>query len=151
MEINVRKGIREDYDQMFYLWKEGLCDTYEFVHHLFTEERLKTWKRKLLQCKSYVAEADRQMVGFIAVYQTDIHGIFVHRDYRSIGIGKALMTSCKRDYDVLNMHLYSAGNRAYRFCERENFIITGAAMEPEFSEMEYFMSWNSSAAGKAGR
>ncbi len=144
MEIKIRTGYRSDLEQLMQLWLSGNRQAHQFVAPDYWEAHYNSVRDMLPEAKVFVAEdADRQIAGFVGIQGRCISGLFVAEHYRSKGIGKALLERCKREFPCLKLQVYAKNERAFRFYQREGFLITRAQVDPEAGAMEYHMAWTS--------
>lgn len=99
-------------------------------------------REAILKANVYVYEdKDGKIAGFTGVTDGYLAGIFVRRDRRSRGIGKALLDFCKRRNPKLTLHVYKKNLAAYRFYKREGFLEEGIQRDPATGEKEYYQIW----------
>ena len=68
-----------------------------------------------------------------------IAGVFVRKEARSKGTGKALLDYVKEIKRELTLHLYVKNERAVRFYQREGFQILKKMTDDATGEEEYLM------------
>ena len=144
MDITIRRGNRGDLEQIMNLWLTGNRQGNDFVNEDYWELHYNQVRDLLLQARVYVAEGEnRQIIGFVTLLGKHIAGLFVAALYRGQGIGKLLLQRCKLDRSVLTLQVYAKNEGAFRFYQREGFLITQAQLDTEVGAMAYSMAWTS--------
>ena len=90
----------------------------------------------------YIDECKNEIEGFVGLDQEYIAGIFVRKEARSKGIGKALLDFIKEKKQELTLNVYQKNERAVRFYEREGFQIIDRSIDKNTAEKEYLMRWS---------
>ena len=72
-----------------------------------------------------VARGGDVVEGFLIRDQQEVHALYVKREARSRGVGKALLLRAKAVEPVLKLWTFQANRRAQSFYLREGFIETG--------------------------
>ena len=100
-------------------------------------------KEMLLQAEVYVCEDEEsnEIRGFIGLEEEYIAGVFVRKEIRSKGTGKALLDYVKEIKRELTLHVYVKNERAVRFYQREGFQILKKMTDDATGEEEYLMDW----------
>ena len=71
-----------------------------------------------------------------------IAGLFVRREARGRGIGRALMDEAKGRRERLRLHVYRKNAGALRFYRREGFSVLEEQTDPGTGEAESVMVWH---------
>ena len=97
----------------------------------------------LLQAEVYVCgdEKSNEIRGFIGLEDEYIAGVFVRKEDRSKGTGKALLDYVKEIKKKLTLHVYVKNERAVRFYQREGFQILKKMTDDATGEEECLMAW----------
>ena len=90
----------------------------------------------------YIDECKNEIEGFVGLDQEYIAGIFVRKEARSKGIGKALLDFIKEKKQELTLNVYQKNERAVRFYERQGFQIIDRSIDKSTAEKEYLMQWS---------
>lgn len=142
MEIRIREGYRSDLERLMELWLTGNRQAHDFVKPDYWEAHFNTVREMLPESKIFVAECpDRKIAGFVGMQDRLIAGLFVDADCRCQGVGKALLERCKQEHSYLKLQVFAKNEGAFRFYQREGFLITKAEVVPEIGAMEYHMAW----------
>lgn len=140
----IRRLQKPDIDTVSDIWLEANRDTHDFIPAEYWENEFLPVKEMLLQAEVYVYtdEYKNEIEGFVGLDQEYIAGIFVRKEARSKGIGKALLDFVKGKKQELTLNVYQKNERAVRFYEREGFYIVESTMDESTGEKEYLMRWS---------
>ena len=138
----IRKMKCEDLDPVMDIWLASNLDAHDFISHDYWKRNYSIVREAIQKADIFVYEdKDGKIAGFTGVTDGYLAGIFVRRDRRSRGIGKALLDYCKRRNPKLFLHVYKKNLAAYRFYKREGFLEEGIHREPVTGEEEYCQVW----------
>lgn len=86
-----------------------------------------------------VARLRGRVVGFIAVGEGCVHGLYLSQAHRGRGIGRALMAHAQGAYPSLTLYAHAANHDARRFYGAAGFRPTGfgAANDEGLTEIRY--------------
>lgn len=139
----IRKLQKTDIDTVSQIWLDANRDAHDFIPAEYWENNFLPVKEMLLQAEVYVYidECKNEIEGFVGMDQEYIAGIFVRKEARSGGIGKALLDFVKEKKQELTLNVYRKNERAVRFYEREGFQIIDRTVDKSTDEKEYLMKW----------
>ena len=139
----IRKLQKTDIDTVSQIWLDANRDAHDFIPAEYWENNFLPVKEMLLQAEVYVYmdECKNEIEGFVGLDQEYIAGIFVRKEARSGGIGKALLDFVKEKKQELTLNVYRKNERAVRFYEREGFQIIDRTVDKSTDEKEYLMKW----------
>lgn len=139
----IRKLQKTDIDTVSQIWLDANRDAHDFIPAEYWENNFLPVKKMLLQAEVYVYmdECKNEIEGFVGLDQEYIAGIFVRKEVRSEGIGKALLDFVKGKKQELTLNVYKKNERAVRFYEREGFQIIDRTVDKSTDEKEYLMKW----------
>ena len=139
----IRKLQKTDIDTVSQIWLDANRDAHDFIPAEYWENNFLPVKKMLLQAEVYVYmdECKNEIEGFVGLDQEYIAGIFVRKEARSGGIGKALLDFVKEKKQELTLNVYRKNERAVRFYEREGFQIIDRTVDKSTEEKEYLMKW----------
>ena len=139
----IRKLQKTDIDTVSQIWLDANRDAHDFIPAEYWENNFLPVKKMLLQAEVYVYMDERKnrIEGFVGLDQEYIAGIFVRKEARSGGIGKALLDFVKEKKQELTLNVYRKNERAVRFYEREEFQIIDRTVDKSTDEKEYLMKW----------
>lgn len=139
----IRELQKTDIDTVSQIWLDANRDAHDFIPAEYWENNFLPVKKMLLQAEVYVYmdECKNEIEGFVGLDQEYIAGIFVRKEVRSGGIGKALLDFVKEKKQELTLNVYRKNERAVRFYEREGFQIIDRTVDKSTDEKEYLMKW----------
>lgn len=139
----IRALQKTDIDTVSQIWLDANRDAHDFIPAEYWENNFLPVKKMLLQAEVYVYMDERKnrIEGFVGLDQEYIAGIFVRKEARSGGIGKALLDFVKEKKQELTLNVYRKNERAVRFYEREGFQIIDRTVDKSTDEKEYLMKW----------
>ena len=139
----IRELQKTDIDTVSQIWLDANRDAHDFIPAEYWENNFLPVKKMLLQAEVYVYmdECKNEIEGFVGLDQEYIAGIFVRKEARSGGIGKALLDFVKEKKQELTLNVYRKNERAVRFYEREGFQIVDRTVDKSTDEKEYLMKW----------
>ena len=140
----IRRMQKTDIDAISGIWLDANREAHDFIPAEYWESNFLTVKKMLLQAEVYVYidECKNEIEGFVGLDQEYIAGIFVRKEARSKGIGKALLDFIKEKKQELTLNVYQKNVRAVRFYERQGFQIIDRYMDKNTDEKEYLMRWS---------
>lgn len=140
----IRRMQKKDIDIVSVIWLDANKDAHDFIQAEYWESNFLPVKEMLLQAEVYVYidECKNEIEGFIGLEETYIAGIFVRKEARSEGIGKALLDFIKEKKQELTLNVYQKNVRAVRFYERQGFQIIDRSIDKNTAEKEYLMRWS---------
>ena len=132
-----------DASQAADLWLAANTEAHSFIPASYWREHYEAVKEMLLQAEVYVYEDENsnEIYGFIGLEDAYIAGVFVRRELRSKGTGRALLDYVKERKKELTLHVYAKNERAVRFYQREGFQILEKMTDEATGEEEYLMGW----------
>jgi len=145
----IRELQKTDIDTVSQIWLDANRDAHDFIPAEYWENNFLPVKKMLLQAEVYVYMDERKnrIEGFVGLDQEYIAGIFVRKEARSGGIGKALLDFVKEKKQELTLNVYRKNERAVRFYERERFHVVEMAADKNTAEKEYLMRWDKKGKG----
>lgn len=128
-------------DRLMTIWLQGNLEAHPFVAANYWQDMAPLVAQQLSAATLYVATADAQIVGFAGLTSHYIAGIFVAHDYRSRGIGHALLTQLQTDYSTLTLSVYPQNQGAVSFYQHHGFTAGTSAIDPETGVRDQEMLW----------
>ena len=139
----IRKLKPTELSSVMQIWLDANIETHQFVHAQYWHDTAEHVRKLLATADIYVYETDdtHKVVGFIGLFNNHIGGLFVHKAYRSSGVGKALVDYVKLSKAYLVLNVFGKNEMAYRFYRREGFQLSRTQTDPHTQETEYEMFW----------
>ncbi|WP_410012967.1 N-acetyltransferase [Sodalis sp. C49] len=139
----IRPFVPGDMPALLALWLDSTTRAHPFIRAGYWLESLPLVRDDYLpQARSWVAERDGVITGFISVMMEQFVGaVFVAPRYHRQGIGQALMTRVKQRYPVLTLEVYQLNRAACHFYYRQDFREIGKAFNAETGHMLLTLQW----------
>lgn len=134
-----------DLEQVMALWLAGNLDAHSFIDPAYWEGSYPQVREQIPQAQVWVAAEGNRLLGFLGLTGDYIAGIFVSREVRSRGVGRALLAEGKRQAPQLSLHVYRRNARALTFYLREGFTVQTTQTDPETGEEELLLLWKKAA------
>lgn len=140
----IRRLQAKDMDTVAQIWLDANRDAHDFIPAEYWENNFLPVKEMIFQAEVYVYidECKNEIEGFVGLDQEYIAGIFVRKEVRSTGIGKALLDFVKGKKQELTLNVYQKNERAVGFYEREGFHAIERTTDESTGEKEYLMKWD---------
>ena len=139
----IRRLQKTDIDTVAQIWLTSNREAHDFVPAEYWGSNFTPVKEMLLQAEVYVCgdEESNEIRGFIGLEDEYIAGVFVRKEARSKGTGKALLDYVKEIKRGLTLHVYVKNEKAVRFYQREGFQILKKMTDDATGEEECLMAW----------
>ncbi len=137
----IRNLENQDLAKVMELWFQGNIQAHPFIDPSYWHNHYPMVQKAISFTEVYIYEDRKEIEGFVGVDKGYIAGLFVAKEKRSQGIGKALLLTCKIKYPVLDLHVYRKNVKAVTFYLREGFIIEQELTNKDTGEAEYRMIW----------
>lgn len=137
----IRRLQKADTERIMQIWLNGNVDAHPFIPKDYWQSNYAMVQKQLLQADVFVYEMYGEIQGFIGIVDHYIAGIFVDKKYRSLGVGKQLLSDAKQKYMNLSLSVYQKNTKAVAFYCREGFSIQSEGLDEATGETEYAMIW----------
>ncbi len=97
------------------------------IDHL--ESMVRFWGDLFESDLAWVAEENKRIVGFCARSDDNISALYVAREARNFGVGKALLDLAKTNRDWITVWAYEKNEKARKFYLREGLVEVCREME----------------------
>lgn len=142
----IRRSERKDLKQVMEIWLESNIQAHPFVPETYWQDNYSMVQEMISRAEVYVCESSSgRICGFAGLMEDYIAGIFVREEFRSAGIGKALLDYVKERHESLSLSVYRKNQRAAAFYEREGFAVCEEGVDPDTGEEELAMEWKRGA------
>lgn len=118
------------------IWLDANLDAHPFVSAAFWHENFEYAKAQIPKAETYVDEKNGIVAGFIGLNGNYIEGLFVKKEFRSSGIGTALLDHVKKQKSSLKLHVYCENQNAVAFYIKNGFSVKeklGSAPADEYA------------------
>ncbi len=120
--MNIRPYTAEDAQEVLRIWYDASLISHDFVPAEFWEsERENIITIYVPLAETWVAEEAGKVVGFMALIQHVLGGLFVDPDHQGRGVGTALVEFAKARKGLLEVDVFTQNTRARKFYEKHGF------------------------------
>ena len=140
----IRKYEKKDLARIMEIWLSSNIEAHCFIRREYWQDCFNSAAEAIPMAEVYTALSDNdngEIVGFIGLNGGHIEGIFVDVEYRSKGVGKALIDFAKKLYPKLSLCVYEKNVRAADFYRREGFLPVRKKTDISTGETEILMRW----------
>lgn len=139
----IRKFKESDIDKIMDIWLNVNIEVHNFIDADYWKSNFEMVKVMMYNAEIYVYENNNIISGFIGLIDNYIAGVFVDSNFRSQGIGKALIDYVKNIKNKITLNVYDKNIRAIDFYKREGFKALTKNIDDATGEREYEMLWKS--------
>jgi len=118
----IRKYTEHDTDTIVSIWRAASAVAHPFLSPGFIESEAEALRNIYLKhAETWVIEADGQVVGFAALIENDLVGLFLDPDCHGRGMGKALVDHATGLKGPLTVEVFEKNAIGRRFYARYGF------------------------------
>lgn len=119
----IRRYTQADTDALIHAWEAANALAHPFLLPEFVAQAREDMRAIYLpNAETWVIEDTGQPVGFIAMVDTEIGGLFLHPAHHGKGLGKALVDHVARIKGPLRADVYVQNTLGRPFLERYGFV-----------------------------
>lgn len=141
----IRKFQPDDTKRVMDIWLNSNIEAHSFVPKDYWISNYSFVQDQLIQANIYIYEQDNIIKGFVGMTDNYMAGIFVDKNFRSMGIGKMLIDYIKEIYPSFYLNVYKENRRAVDFYKREGLNIISEETDIDTQSQEYTMEWKNKA------
>ncbi len=146
----IRPYAPEDLDQLLDVWLEASRLAHPFLDESFLErERDQIANVHLASAETWVWDHDGEVVGFIALIENEVGGLFVLPSSHGRGIGRALMDHAGARLGALELSVFEANSIGRGFYEAYGFRLAGRRIHEPTGQSELRMRWTASGGSES--
>ena len=120
----IRNYRKEDEDIVMDIWYKSSSLAHPFLENSFVEKVKSDMREKYLpNSETWVYEEKNSVVGFIAMIDNEIGGLFILPEYHSKGIGTKLVDYVLQDNDVLEVEVFERNLIGRSFYDKYGFVM----------------------------
>jgi len=124
------------------IWLQSNLDTHDFISPVYWTNNFDFVKERLSSALIYSYLYKNEIIGFIGLVDGYIAGIFILKNFRSLGIGTKLLDATKEQNDKLTLSVFKKNKQAVKFYQKNGFTVLQEKVDIETNELEYLMGWN---------
>lgn len=133
----IRKYEEQDLNEVLDAWYSASQVAHPFLsEEFFEQERRNIRDLYLPKAETWVFELEGVVVGFIALIENEVGGIFVDSKFHGQGIGRALMDHARGIRDELELDVFEDNFVGRRFYNKYGFIQVGEYLHEETGLMQ---------------
>ena len=126
----IRKYDTDDLVELLDVWYDAAQIAHPFwTSDAFEQERSNISQEFLPIAETWVFERDGRVVGFIALLDNEVGGIFVAPTHQGQGIGRALMDHARASRDHLELDVFDANEIGRAFYDAYGFAVVGERLD----------------------
>ncbi|MGM5630736.1 GNAT family N-acetyltransferase [Apibacter raozihei] len=118
----IRKIKKNEYLRLVEIWESAVINTHNFLK----KEVFLHYKSNLFTYFQYVEllglEKDEILIGFIGIAEENIEMLFVHNDFRGIGVGRRLLEYVIDNLGVIKVDVNEQNRQAVDFYKHMKFV-----------------------------
>lgn len=141
----IRKFQPDDTKRVMDIWLNSNIEAHSFVPKDYWISNYSFVQDQLIQANIYIYEQGNIIKGFVGMTDNYMAGIFVDKNFRSMGIGKMLIDYIKEIYPSFYLNVYKENRRAVDFYKREGLNIISEETDMDTQRQEYTMEWKNKA------
>jgi putative acetyltransferase len=132
VSLVVRRYEERDLDDLLSVWENASS----VAHHFLTSEFLEQERYRIAhvyrpRADTWVAESDGEIVGFMALLENEVGGLFVQPTHQGKGIGRALLDRAQEIHGDLEVEVFEANSVGRKFYENYGFDLLRTATHRE--------------------
>jgi ribosomal protein S18 acetylase RimI-like enzyme len=133
--MEIRSLAETDVDAVIRVWTETKRDTYDFIererHYTDADDEAFFRGHILPRCAIWVAVADGDVLGFVALVGTYLDRLYVRPAAQRRGVGSALLArAIEVSPDGLELHTHVENFKARAFYEKMGFVAVRFGISP---------------------
>ncbi len=132
----IRAYKSDDTDALVLLWQAASGIAHPFLSTGFTECEAENLRKLYLpNAQTWVTEESNEPIGFIAMIDDEIGGLFVHPSFHKAGYGKAMVDHVVGIRGTLCVQVFEKNTIGRRFYDRYGFAETARYKHEPTGEM----------------
>ena len=137
------RNYTENYtESVLNIWLTASVKAPDFVPADFWQSQLGSMRDIYLPASDvYVFEHQGEVIGFYALYESNLAAIFVSPERQGQGFGKQLLDHAKQQRVQLTLSVYKQNHASYQFYLSQGFKVMSEPADEHTSQPEYTMSF----------
>jgi putative acetyltransferase len=138
----IRKYNENEIESVLDIWLTVSIQAHDFVEAVFWESQVENMRNIYIPAsETYVYEQDSRIVGFYAMYESNLAAIFIAPEFQGNGIGKQLMAHAKNQRTTLTLSVYKENEASCQFYLSQGFKVVSEQADEHTGHLEYTMGW----------
>ena len=105
------------------IWLDGNMQAHPFIQPDYWLNHTDYMRQVLPLSEVYVCEVKGEIAGFIGLDGDYIAGLFVSKQYQSLGVGTTLIEFIKQQHFTLTLAVYKKNEKVMQFYRKQNFVV----------------------------
>ncbi len=132
----IREYREDDTDALVAIWRSASVIAHPFLSPQFVEQEASNLRKIYLpHAQTWVTEYNNKPVGFIAMIDNEIGGLFLDPDYHGRKLGKNMVDYAVEKKGHLHVEVFEKNAVGRRFYDRYGFVETGRYLHEASQEM----------------
>ena len=132
----IRLYQERDREEIIDIWHQASLLAHSFLTEIFLEEEKNNLRDIFIpKSQTWVYEEEDKVMGFIALQENEVGGIFIHPSKQRQGIGRALMDKASCLHEVLELEVFERNHQGRAFYAKYGFIPIRKYREKTTGEM----------------
>jgi len=134
--MKIREYKPSDIEQVVKIWYVTSIQAHSFIPKekwALHEDEVRN--KYLCIAKTYVAEQDEKIVGFISLLDNFVGGLFIEPSRQGLGIGNKLIKKAMEDKNSLSVGVYKKNEKAQNFYLKAGFRYQNEEIQEETHEI----------------
>jgi putative acetyltransferase len=137
----IRTYNESDLEPVLEIWLNASVKAHDFVSAEYWQSQVESMRNIYIPASEvYVYEMESKVVGFYALYESNLAAIFVSPEFQGQGIGKQLLNHAKTQRARLTLSVYKENQASYEFYISQGFKVTSEQPDEHTGHPEYTMS-----------
>lgn len=138
----IRKFEQEDTEDVVASWRSASELAHPFLSQTFLEKEAHDVRNDYLAlAETWVCEVDGRVVGFIAMIENVIGGLFIHPHYHGRGLGRALVDKALAEKGPLEVEVFRDNVIGRRFYQAYGFYREGVSFHEPSGQVTIRMTY----------
>ena len=138
----IRAPRPKEIEALIKIWLDGNMQAHPFIQPDYWLNHTDYMRQVLPLSEVYVCEVKGEIAGFIGLDGDYIAGLFVSKQYQSLGVGTTLIEFIKQQHFTLTLAVYKKNEKVMQFYRKQNFVVIEERIDSNTNEAELLMSWN---------
>ena len=138
----IRKFEISNIDKVIDIWLTASIKAHDFIDKSFWQSKVTDMREQYIPVsETYVYEENKEVIGFISLYNETISAIFISPDSQGKGIGSQLIQKAKEVRENLNLTVYKENKKSIEFYIKCGFKIEKEQIDAHTGHVELLMEF----------
>lgn len=132
----IRHATTTDHAELVDMYRDA-----SLLQHPFIDPELSVQQPTVPLDQALLFENNGEILGFLALTDQHIHGVFVKADHQNEGIATELINEAKASHAQLQTQCLAEQYEVQQFYHRHGFDVVSQKRHPDWLVPEYVMAW----------